>query len=862
MKSRLNYKSKKTIIITVAIIALLVLSATGIYVFTKGNDNAQAFTEENIVATFENEEDVRIPVTEEQTVEQNIVLENNEEKIEIQQNQEERGTTTSIIGDVPNEEYVTERQEEVEKLVYEGFLVGWTSINLTEFTDDISLNKVKEEPSYTINKIATLVNGETILRDENGNIITKVKLGDKVTYVITVENTGNVTLQNIKVLDELVGYEETIVVLAIGDRKEITIEYVVNQEEMDENEEIVNTVKAVVPNPKNPEENIEEKDEEEVPVNPYIPVNGNKIWVDYDNQEKTRPESIIIEVLNGEAVVDTITVATQEGSIWSYTSKALPKYNSDNSVITYTVREKDINLKYTVEVSGTTITNTLKETPTTVVSGQKTWIDNNNKYNTRPDSITIKVLNNQNVVDTIVIKPEDKNNATWSYSSKKLPKYDENNKVINYTVEEDKVEKYTSNKIEGTNNFINTIEQEKNEISVTKKWIQEPEGVDIKTIRPTSLELQLKGKEIYTYTLTEEELALNEVTHKFIVDKYDLTDGSMINYTADENTDLKNYNKIVKGNVITNAYKYTKFTVTKTAYKDEQCTQEVDLNKKTDKFAAGETVYYKMTITNIGKIAGSADATDTLPPELENYEIISSLDGISANIKDGILAWSINNLSVGASQTVVIKATVKNDIKYVDMATKTGEETSVPVMLFIRKDKIIQNEDGSTHYNKGDYTSSLGTAYLKEGTAKSYGNLSGELINGLLKVNNEIVDKVQKGVSRKQIRENLANEGIELQDDEVIIWYVIKKEQDGWHIDGVIRRLEDLPRVTNKIDVVQRKNNEKVSDDAQIEITNVKVTDTTEITINKVWSDGNNQDGNRPENVKVQLYAESKAIGE
>ena len=213
MKAKFNYKSRKTIIITVAIIALLTLSATCIYVFTKGNDRTEAFAEGNTIVegSSQNGSEGTTNPGEEQTVEPNEGSENAGEVTETTPNTENgttgtatgegttNGTGTTTTGNVPNGEYVTEREEEVERLTYEGFLVGWTPISLTALTDDIGLNKAEQQPSYTVEKVATLVNGNALERDENGEITTKVQPGDKVTYIITVENTGNVTLQNIKV---------------------------------------------------------------------------------------------------------------------------------------------------------------------------------------------------------------------------------------------------------------------------------------------------------------------------------------------------------------------------------------------------------------------------------------------------------------------------------------------------------------------------------------------------------------------------------------------------------------------------------------------------------------------------------------
>ena len=83
MKTTLNYKSRKTIIITAAILVLLALSATGIYVFTKGNDRTEAYTEGNtIVGGSQTGEDGTTNPDGETTVEPNEGSENSGEDTE------------------------------------------------------------------------------------------------------------------------------------------------------------------------------------------------------------------------------------------------------------------------------------------------------------------------------------------------------------------------------------------------------------------------------------------------------------------------------------------------------------------------------------------------------------------------------------------------------------------------------------------------------------------------------------------------------------------------------------------------------------------------------------------------------------
>ncbi len=68
-------------------------------------------------------------------------------------------------------------------------------------------------------------------------------VGDEITYIIKVENTGNTTITNIQVTDPMTGMDETIVSLAPGASRNFTETYSVKQEDLDAGT-ISNTVTA------------------------------------------------------------------------------------------------------------------------------------------------------------------------------------------------------------------------------------------------------------------------------------------------------------------------------------------------------------------------------------------------------------------------------------------------------------------------------------------------------------------------------------------------------------------------------------------------------------------------------------------
>ena len=172
-----------------------------------------------------------------------------------------------------------------------------------------------------------------------------------------------------------------------------------------------------------------------------IEVAGTKIWNDADNQDGKRPASIVIKLMDGATVVESVTVTEADGWSWKFTD--LPKYRPGavGDLIVYKVIEeldKTAAAEYSVTVDGYNITNT--HTPETVqITGSKTWNDLNNKYLKRPDSVTIRLLANGTEVAHQVVTEAD----NWSWTFTDLPKY-EAGKVIKYSIKEDVVTGYIS----------------------------------------------------------------------------------------------------------------------------------------------------------------------------------------------------------------------------------------------------------------------------------------------------------------------------------------------------------------------------------------------------------------------------------
>lgn len=190
MKSKFSYKSKRTIIIAAIITVLLAGTATGVYFFTKGNAQAQAAGDNNTTQEQygeapeenKNEQQNNTSENEQNKNEQGETTPNQQEEQETErqeqttnnnQTTQNEQTTTTTTGEVPNQEYVTEREETV-KNPWESLEVGWgpTQFASIASTANLTAKKSNLEIHKTVDKES-------------------VKIGDTLTYTISVKNNGD-----------------------------------------------------------------------------------------------------------------------------------------------------------------------------------------------------------------------------------------------------------------------------------------------------------------------------------------------------------------------------------------------------------------------------------------------------------------------------------------------------------------------------------------------------------------------------------------------------------------------------------------------------------------------------------------------
>lgn len=264
-------------------------------------------------------------------------------------------------------------------------------------------------------------------------------------------------------------------------------------------------------------------------INTHAPektsVTVSKKWVDNDNQDGIRANDVTV-VLYANGVKTDKTLVLSSGNNWTGSFSDLDKY-ADGEVIAYTIQENEV-AGYTADITGDqtegyVVTNT--HTPATVsVEGEKTWVDNDNQDGKRPESITVKLLANGKVIDSVEVTEED----GWKWSFVDLPKF-EKGVEITYSVMENAVDEYSTEYVDGTYNVINTHTPEQISVSVVKAWL---DNNDQDGIRPDEITVIL----LANGEATGDKLVLDadcNWTGSFTeLDKY--ADGVEIEYTVEE----------------------------------------------------------------------------------------------------------------------------------------------------------------------------------------------------------------------------------------------------------------------------------------------------------------------------------------
>ena len=162
----------------------------------------------------------------------------------------------------------------------------------------------------------------------------------------------------------------------------------------------------------------------------FVDPNNTTPSVDFDTFTYTKPGTYVYKIVESKSESSVITFDSTE---WTYT------------VVVTDDHEGALVAEWTYATADTTgksaaFTNSYSR-GVVKVDGKKNWQDNNDADGVRPKQITIRLYADGTEVDHVTVTEKD----DWKYSFESLPKYNKDNKEIEYTIGEDAVDGYTTN---------------------------------------------------------------------------------------------------------------------------------------------------------------------------------------------------------------------------------------------------------------------------------------------------------------------------------------------------------------------------------------------------------------------------------
>ena len=736
MKSKFSYKSKRTIIIAAIITVLLAGTATGVYFFTKGNAQAQAAGDNNTTQEQygeapeenKNEQQNNTSENEQNKNEQGETTPNQQEEQETErqeqttnnnQTTQNEQTTTTTTGEVPNQEYVTEREETV-KNPWESLEVGWgpTQFASIASTANLTAKKSNLEIHKTVDKES-------------------VKIGDTLTYTISVKNNGDKVAKAI-IYDNVP--EGTVLLNKDNNEdentKKLTWRVTVEPGET-ENVEFTVRVKAEKGTIKN-SAIVNGKTTEETETG-IINITGKK-EVNTSEAKVGDTLTYTITLTNSGNATGTVTVTDEIPAGTTLVEKSITNNGVEsNGTITWT--DVEVKAGDTVEVSfKVTINNDTKtsvrntaviddnkpteevETKVANITGAKS-VDKSTAKVGDTLTYTIKLTNSGNGDGKVTVTDEIPTGTTLVADSITANgSYNEENKTITWT--DVKVEAGKTAEV----SFKATINSD-TKTSVTNKAVidgnKPTEEVETKVANITGTktvdktEAKVGDTLTYTITLTNNGNADGTVT---VTDE--IPTGTRI---KDENTtgyNNKATNTMIWSDVEVKAGKSVELTLEVVVKDDttdtvknvakidnkeipekpETKVANITGTKTVDKTEAkvGDTLTYTITLTNNGNADGTVTVTDEIPTGTR----IKDENTTGYNKATNTMTWSDVEVKAGKSVELTLEVVVEGGVSEITNTAKidNNEITDKPntiVKYYYTIEHYTENLDGES-YTKVD----------------------------------------------------------------------------------------------------------------------------------------------------------------
>ena len=620
----------------------------------------------------------------------------------------------------------------------------------------------------------------------------------------------------------------------------------------------------------------------------YIEINGQKRWADNQDQDGIRPDKITITltgtikdaegndkvVVNKtvDAVYDEETAVSED--VWTFVFEELPVYQEGQKV-TYELSEENVPEGYEMTKEANTFTNT-HEPDQTEIPVEKVWEDSDDVEGLRPTSITVNLLADGEKVDSVELNAENE----WQHTFTELD-VNKEGKAIEYTIEEIEIDNYTSD-IEGSVEegftITNTREVDYTEKTVTKKWDDNNNQDGIRD----SYEVTLYGKDSEGNVLYEDTQLLDKDTTTYKWTKLqNYIRGKAITYSVDETKVPDGYEKSVDGFTITNSHtpeeteveitkewddaddqdgiRPTSITVTLYADGKEYKTETIE--------GTGNTWTY--TFEHLPKYNGSTTPVKYTITEKEITDYEGTVDGnkitnkhIPATIDlEGYKVWKDNSDQDGIrpkSITINLTGKAKGEVVVEKSTTIDGESDEwkyefKELPKFNAGTEIVYTVDEASV--PSGYEKKVEDLIITNTHDPKKIEVSGE------KTWDDADDQDGKRPSKititlykdgEEYKTAVANEETEWKYsfDELpqykehgteIVYTIAESTVEGYSVEYGITKDETTSNVTANI-------------------TNSYTPELIDISGEKTWDDADNQDGIRPETIKITLYADDEEI--
>lgn len=617
-----------------------------------------------------------------------------------------------------------------------------------------------------------------------------------------------------------------------------------------------------------------------------------KVWNDDNNQDGKRASEVKVQLYRsvdgGQAVpIDGYCITLNDSNNWKGGFANLPTMVGGKAV-TYSVQEADVPAGYQSAVtgdaaSGFTITNTYAPEKTSV-SVTKAWDDSNNQDGLRPSSITVNLLaNGVKVASKAVTADND-----WKATFDGLDKFADGKEIV-YTVTEDAVPGYASAEPEivaGGFALKNTHAPETTFVNVNKVW-DDANNQDGK--RPASVQVQLyaNGQPVgQAVTLSGADWS-----HAWSnLDKF--ANGKAIDYTVKEVGDLGNYECAISKNAtedggfsftLTNTLKGgpEKTSVSAVKVWDDANNQDGvrPASVTMQLFANGEPLGAPVELnadnqwtcawTGLDKKADGKDIAYTV-------EEVGAVSGYDSAVSRNGNAFTITNTHKAEETSVSVSK------KWDDANNQDGKRPESVKVNLLANGQVVDVAELNASNNWQHMWSKLAknvdgkeiTYTVTEDTVDGYELVStqGDAADGFVLTNKHEVEKTsvdvakvwddadnQDGLRPTSIKVQLLVDGVAAGEP------VELNAANNWRYtwDGLAKfaNSKEIAYSVAEVEVPEGYVFAVTGDAAAgFTITNTHATQTTSIGAKKVWSDGNNQDGIRPAQVTVHLFANGAEI--